>query len=139
MNPINLEFKSNKTPEEIFSYLSDMTKFASVHPVISKIDKLQGGNYLVYETLKFAGIPISFTYPVVVLSDSEENQVCIRATVMKITKIEMNISILSKGGGSLIKEEISFKSFLPVKKIMAGIFRKQHAELFDNIEKDKLK
>ena len=36
---MDLLFKLNKPPDLIFDYLTDMQKFVSVHPVISKIDK----------------------------------------------------------------------------------------------------
>jgi hypothetical protein len=37
-------------------------------------------------------------------------------------------------GRTIIDEEIQFKSPLPVKFIMESIFRKQHDQLFKNIE-----
>jgi hypothetical protein len=35
---------------------------------------------------------------------------------------------------TLIEEEISFRSWLPVRPLMENIFRKQHQLLFRNIE-----
>ena len=34
---MKLTFKSEKSVEKIFEYLTDMQKFAAVHPVISKM------------------------------------------------------------------------------------------------------
>ena len=58
---MNLIFRVNKPIDTVFDYLTDMQKFVSVHPLISKIDDLSGNNYLVHETLKVGFIPFSFT------------------------------------------------------------------------------
>lgn len=135
---MKLTFKVNQPIETIFEYLTDMQKFASVHPVISKIKQLEGNNYLVYETLKLGFIPFSFTYPVSIESNFEDKKVTIKAVVMKITKIEMNYSLHTENNTTntttIINEIITFDSVLPVKPIMASIFKKQHKQLFQNIE-----
>jgi carbon monoxide dehydrogenase subunit G len=61
---MKLSFKIHNNIDLIFGYLTNMQKFVSVHPVISKIDNTSNKNYLVDETLKFGFIPFSFTYPV---------------------------------------------------------------------------
>ena len=68
-----LKFKLKKTLPFIFKYLSDMEKFTSVHPLISKIDKKGTNSYPVHETLKFGFIPFSFTYPVIIEALTKEN------------------------------------------------------------------
>ncbi|MBK7882465.1 MAG: hypothetical protein IPJ81_00470 [Chitinophagaceae bacterium] len=114
-----------------------MKKFVSVHPVITKIDTLGNNNYLVHETLKIGFIPFSFTYPVTIESNDFDKSVIIRATVMKFTKIEMIFKLSSYNGLTKIDETINFNTFLPVKPIMQKIFRKQHQQLFKNIEQAK--
>ncbi|MCP9769879.1 SRPBCC family protein [Lacihabitans sp. LS3-19] len=130
-------FTINKPPNLIFEYLTDMEKFVSVHPVISKMDDRGGENYLVHETLKLGFIPFSFTYPVIIEKNEQEKQVKILATVMKMTKIEMEFNLKKDGDYTVVTEQISFKSPLPIKFIMKSIFRKQHTQLFKNIEKLK--
>jgi len=130
---MNLSFKVNKDPEFIFDYLSDMQKFVSVHPVITKIDDRGNGDYLVHETLKLVFVPLSFTYPVTISGNSKDKTILIKATVMKITKIEMSFKIVGGEGFSTVDESIQFTSPLPVKNSMQNIFRKQHALLFKNI------
>lgn len=131
---MDLSFKLKKSPDLIFDYLTDMQKFVSVHPVISKIDKTGDESYLVYETLKFAFIPFSFTYPVTIEKNSADKVVVIRATVLKVTKIEMLFVLKADNDHTIIEENIQFRSPLPIKFIMQGIFRKQHGQLFKNIE-----
>lgn len=135
---MNLTFKINKPIETVFEYLTDMQKFASIHPVISKIKFLEANNYLVYETLKVGFIPFSFTYPVSIEANFEDKKVTIKAVVMKFTKIEMNYSLHTENNSiintTIINEKITFKSILPVKSIMATIFKKQHKQLFQNLE-----
>ncbi|MES2679036.1 MAG: hypothetical protein V4635_04090 [Bacteroidota bacterium] len=130
---MNLSFKVNKHPEFIFDYLTDMQKYVSVHPVITKIDSRGNGDYLVHETLKLAFLPLSFTYPVNVSGNSDDKTILIKATVMKITKIEMMFKIIGGDGFSTVDETIHFQSPLPVKNTMQNIFRKQHTRLFKNI------
>lgn len=132
---MNLSFILHKSPDFIFDYLTDMDKFASIHPVISRIDKTGENKFLVHETLKLGFIPFSFTYPVSIESNRSAKTVTIKATVMKLTHIEMNFSIRSEGNHSVVDESISFKSFLPVKAVMEKVFREQHTLLFQNMDK----
>jgi len=130
---MQLSFRLNKTPDFIFDYLTDMQKFVSVHPVIFQIDRIADENYLVQETLKFGYIPFSFTYPVTIEKNSDDKVVVIRATVMKLTKIEMRFVIKTDQDHSIVDEHIQFKSALPLKFAMQRIFKKQHHQLFQNI------
>jgi carbon monoxide dehydrogenase subunit G len=117
-------YKINKPAEFIFEYLTDMQKFTSVHPVISKIDSLRQNNFLVHETLKLGFIPFSFTYPVTIESNKEQKRIVMLATAMKINKIEMIYDIKEEKRGSVVHEEINFKSILPIKFIIERIFKK---------------
>ena len=123
---MKLSFRIHKKSDLIFDYLTDMQKFVSVHPVISKIDNTSEKDYLVYEKLKFGFIPFSFTYPVTIEKNAIDKTVIIRATVFKLTKIEMKFVLKADNNYTIIDEEIKFKSSLPVKFIMESIFKKQH-------------
>jgi carbon monoxide dehydrogenase subunit G len=131
---MKLSFKIHKNTDLVFDYLTDMQKFVSVHPVISKIENTSDKSYLVHETLKVGFIPFSFTYPVTLENSISDKIVVIRATVFKLTKIEMKFVLKADNGHTIIDEEIQFKSPLPLKFIMESIFRKQHDQLFKNIE-----
>ena len=131
---MNLTFRVNKPIDTVFDYLTDIQKFVSVHPLISKIDDLSGNNYLVHETLKVGFIPFSFTYPVKIEQSFQEKKVIIRAIIMKLTKIEMTYQLASDNNLTVIEEVITFKSILPIKSIMESIFRKQHTLLFEKME-----
>lgn len=131
---MNLSFRIKKNTDLVFDYLTDMQKFVSVHPVIFQIDNTGNENYLVHETLKLGFIPFSFTYPVIIEKNSIDKRVIIRATVFKLTKIEMKFVLKPDNDFTIIDEEINFKSPLPVKFIVQNIFKKQHTQLFKNIE-----
>lgn len=128
-----LTFEVKKPLETVFENLTDMQKFVSFHPIISKIEPISDNNYLVYETLKFGFIPVSFTYQVLVSSSLAEKTVEMKATVLKFTKIQMAFELKSKGDYTVITETINFKSPFPVKGIMSKIFKKQHITLFANM------
>ena len=131
---MELSFKLKKTPDFIFEYLTDMQKFVSVHPVISQILNTGNDSYLIHETLKFGNIPFSFSYPVTIEKHLGDKIVIIRATVMKLTKIEMKFVLEAEKDFTIVKENIQFKSLLPVKFIMRKILKKQHSQFFKNIE-----
>ncbi len=131
-----LYFRIKKSPDIILDYLTDMQKFASVHPVISKIEKTTEGKYIVHETLKLGLFPFSFTYPASIESRPLHNTIIIRATVMKLTKIEMTFVLKAEKDATVVEESIKFKTLLPVKFIMEGVFRAQHTQLFKNIESE---
>lgn len=131
---MDLSFRIKTPIDLVFNYLSDMQKFVSVHPVIYKIADTNNGSYRVHETLKFGFFPFSFTYPVTVEKNSAEKLVNISATVFKITKIQIKFKLIADGDYTVIKENIDFKSPLPIAFLMERIFRKQHSQLFKNIE-----
>ena len=131
---MELSFKIRKSPAFVFDYLTDMQKFATVHPVIYKIENTGINSYLIYETLKFGFIPISFKYPVSIEVNRLEQLVVYRAVVMKIAQIEMRFMAKQKDGHTQVVENIIFKSLLPIKPMMQIIFKKQHSQLFKNIE-----
>jgi len=134
---MNLKFEINKPIHIVFEYLTDMRKFVSVHPVISKIDNISGNNFLVHETLTLVVIPISFTYPVTIDQNFNEKKVVIRAKIMKIIGIEMSYSLTSENNSTIVNETISFKSPFSIKSLMQKTFKKQHTVLFKNIETSK--
>lgn len=131
---MKLSFKLHKNIDLVFDYLTVMEKFVSVHPIITQIDDMGDDRYLVHETLKFGFIPFSFTYPVTIEKSTPDKTVTIRATVFKLTKIEMNFALKADNDFTIIDEEILFKSPLPINFIMESVFKKQHSQLFKNIE-----
>jgi carbon monoxide dehydrogenase subunit G len=131
---MELTFRVKKTVEYVFDHLTDMQKFVSVHPVITKIEKIGNDSYLVYEMLKIGLIPFAFTYPATIEKNGADKVVIIRATVFKLTKIEMTFILKADNDYTVIEEHIQFKSPLPLKLIMQSVFRKQHHQLFKNIE-----
>jgi carbon monoxide dehydrogenase subunit G len=135
---MNVDYKINRPAEIVYEHLTDMEKFVKVHPVIYRIDHLSDKDYLIFEKLKFGFIPYSFTYYASVDGNRSEQTVTMKATVMKIIKIEMFYKIKTENDQTLVNETINFKSFLPVKFMMQKIFREQHLQLFLNIEKESL-
>lgn len=131
---MTLRYTLNKTADFIFDYLTDMDKFASIHPMITRIESMGDNRYLVHETVKIGIFPYSFTYPVIVERDAGNHSVTMRATVMKMTHILMEYTIREEAGQSTVEETITFKSILPIKGVMEKLFREQHALLFRNME-----
>ena len=63
-----------------------------------------------------------------------KNLILMQAVVMKLTKIEMVYVLSADDDFTVIDENITVKSPLPIKSIIERIFRKQHGLLFKNIE-----
>lgn len=131
---MKLSYRINANIDTTFDYLTNMKKFVSVHPVIYQIDTIGNENYLVHETLKFAFIPFSFAYPVTIEKSILDKKVTFRATIYKLTQIEMKFILTEDNKFTIIDEEINFKSILPLIFFMQNIIKKQHHQLFKNIE-----
>ncbi len=131
---MDLTFRIRQTSNYIFDHLTDMQKFASVHPVITQIDNTGNDSYLVFETLTFGFIRFPFTYPMTTSNNQLEKTVLMRATVMKLIHAEMRFVLKPENDFTVIKETINFKSPLPITSIMQRVFTKQHNQLFKNIE-----
>jgi carbon monoxide dehydrogenase subunit G len=134
---MTLNFQVNLPLKTVFENLTDMQKYVACHPVITQIDQTGTNMYLVHETLKFGPIPILFTYPVKVEQDHTTKKVIYNAQVMKINHIKMEFDLVEKLGTTQVTETITFKTFLPIKGIMANIFKTQHEQLFKNMNEHK--
>lgn len=131
---MDLTFELKQPVELVLNYLTDMQKFASVHPVITKIEKTGTDAYMVYEKMKLGFIPYSFTYPVTIGHNVEKGTVTMRAVVMKMTRIEMVFSVEPSENGSTVREHIEFRSPLPIRRTMEKVFREQHQKFFQNLD-----
>jgi carbon monoxide dehydrogenase subunit G len=129
-----LTFRVQRGIDHVFTYLSDMEKFVTVHPVISKIEAISDDTFRVYETLKLGYIPFSFTYPASVTKNPSEKIIVIRATVFRLTRIVIHFRLRTDQTHTIVDEEIVFSSPLPVVFLMKRVFREQHERLFRNIE-----
>jgi carbon monoxide dehydrogenase subunit G len=131
---MNLRHQVNQSSEIVFDYLTDMTKFVSIHPVIEKLERVGGNDYLVFETLKFGFIPFSFTYPATVCGDQASKSVVMNARVMKVATIEFRFQISEGDGVSIIDEWILVNSVLPLKSLIQQVIKKQHLQFFENLQ-----
>ena len=136
-----LYYKLNKPIAFIYNYLTDMQKFASVHPIISKIEKTNENTYLAHETLQVGFFPFSFTYPVHIQGDESTRCITMKAKVFGIVEIEMIFRLFETLGQNpheesitKIEETIKFKSLFPIAPFVKSVFRTQHKKLFQNIE-----
>lgn len=129
-----LHFKVSKKPEQVFEYLTDMNKFVKSHPIIFKIDDLGNNNYLVYERLKLGLIPVKFKYKVRVTGNFEKKEVNMSAAILRMVKIRMQFILKTTGSQTEIYETVVFNTLLPVKWVLKRVFRKQHLQLFKNIQ-----
>ena len=131
---MHLTHTLNQPADLVFRYLTDMQRFTSVHPVITRIIPTGNQRYLVHETLRLGFLPLSFTYPVTVESDQTKNWVNMQAKVMGLVTIRMNFTIRTEGNRTVVQEVIDIIAPAPLRFIMQAIFRKQHERLFKTID-----
>lgn len=133
-NPImKLKHTLQASLQDVFPYLADPDLFASVHPVISKIETKGNGHYVVHETLKLGPIPFSFTYPAIIHHDVEMGTVHMQAIVFKMTTMNMSFQFTKENDMTIIEENIDIKSKLPFNALTLNVVKSQHLELFKNI------
>lgn len=128
-----LTFKIQKDTQIVLSYLTDIQKFVSVHPLIYKMTELDKNKYKVYESIKLGILTYRFTYQAVLTH--EGSLVLIKASVMGLTKLTMNFHLREEGNETVVVEELTIKSVLPIKNFMTNLISKQHEEMFRNIFK----
>jgi carbon monoxide dehydrogenase subunit G len=131
---MQLRYKVTKKANVVFEYLTDMQKFVAVHPVIFKIDKIKENSFLAHEKLSFGIVNIKFNYPFTIEKNKADNEIIMRATVMKLIQIEIRFNLIEAEEYTTIEEKIIFKSIFPIKFMVQSIFFEQHKLLFKNIE-----
>lgn len=129
-----LRFTLTQPADVVFEHLTDVRKFVSIHPVISRMEALGAGRYRVYETLTVGGLPVSFTYRATIAADPAAKTVRIAATVFGLARIQMHFGLFRKGEKTVVEENVTFRSVLPLKPLMEKVFREQHQLLFQNLE-----
>lgn len=130
---MHLTFTVNQPANLVFNYLTNMQKFASVHPVITRIVPTGKHQYVVHETLRMAFLPVSFTYPITVESDRAKNWVKMQARVMGLIRIGINFRISTEESLTVVEEVINIIAPAPLRFVIESIFKKQHELLFKTI------
>ena len=131
---LTIEQKINKPVNVVFDNLSNMDKFVKVHPIIYKIDKTAENYYLIHEKLKFLFIPVRFKYTTLLSSNEKNKTIQFNAKIYNVLKIEMTIELFEAGTQTQLRETVKFKTVLPITWVLKSIFKKQHHQLFLNIE-----
>jgi carbon monoxide dehydrogenase subunit G len=126
-----LTFKIDKDVPTTIKYLTETDKFVSVHPLIYKMKDLNNNNYKVYERVKIGFFTYNFSYFAKITQI--ENSLQIFASVMGLTKLTMLFNFHIEGNKTIIIEELTIQSILPIKKFMTNLVAKQHKEMFENI------
>jgi len=153
-----LRFSLRASAERVRAFLTDPDAFISVHPIIDRMVSDSAGGYHVYETISVGPFRWSFRYRAEMAEDPTDGSIRIRATVRRFTRMDMHFRIepgdsnhLSRvgpgsgigpnggirqdGGGCTVTEKITFSSPLPIGFVMRRVFRRQHDQLFRNIDR----
>jgi carbon monoxide dehydrogenase subunit G len=130
-----LEYKIKKSVAEVFDILSDMQKFTDVHPLVYKVEQVADSKYKVFEKVKMGFLNLDFTYYAIAHKNETEKTISIDAKVHLVNNFGMRFKLTEDGDYTKVLEEVIIKTPLPIKSYMEGLFREQHAILFQNLEK----
>lgn len=126
-----LTFKIDKDIPTTLKYFTEVHKFVSVHPLIYKMTDLNNNNYKVYERVRFGLFYYRFSYYAKI--EQIDNSLRIYASVMGLTKLTMLFNFHIEENKTIIIEELTIQSILPIKKFMTNLITKHHQEMFKNI------
>ena len=132
---MTLIFTLKETPEFVFQHLGDMNLFVRYHPVIYKIEATGSNSWRVFEKLNLGFFTWSFTYPATVEADEKTSSISMKANVLSLVHVHIFFQISSENGITKVGDEITFRSVLPIQFLLQSIFRKQHTQLFANLDK----
>jgi hypothetical protein len=120
------------SPEVVYACLTDMQRFAVLHPVIYRIVELGNGRYRIHE--RMPGLSwLRFSYPAEVQGDTDKMHVYMQAKVFGLVRVRMVFELVPLADGCAVKESVDFQTWLPVKRRLERTFRAQHLQLFANI------
>ncbi len=129
---MTLDHHVSKSADEVFACLTDAAQFVAVHPVIYRLEALDATRYRVFERLPL--LPFSFTYPATISGLREAGEVRMEATVGGgLVHIGMRFTITPHGAGCVVREDVTFRTWLPVRAVLERLFQRLHRQLFVNI------
>jgi carbon monoxide dehydrogenase subunit G len=137
MKKIQLTFHLRQHLSVVWDCLSNMRRFAEVHPVMERATQTGPGKYRMHERLPVACFKVPFSYPVVLALTKEPHTVKMHAIVMGLTHIHLEFRLFSEGNGTRVEEHASIRSPLPVHGAMRKAFEKYHPQLFEAIDRQQ--
>ena len=132
-----LNYIITKPVDQVYQCLTDMQKFAEVHPVIYKVEQLSKTEFLFYEKIKIVFIPFSFNYKVNLKISLMTKPVEVDSQVQKGVYLTLKFLLQEKNNQTEVQEEINIKANVFIKIIFKVILKNAHKKLFQNIDKAK--
>lgn len=134
---MDLTFHLQASPDHVIEHLAVPHLFASVHPLIERMEPLPDGRVRARERMMIGPwrTPLRFGYIATIETDPAERTVRMSADVFGMARLRFTFRVQPQGSASLVKERAEVSSLLPIHGLINGIIRKQHAILFANIER----
>ncbi len=131
---MELQFKVNKPLRQVYEMLSDLKVYGRYHPIITDVKHIEANKYRVFETVRMGFISYHFKYPASVHSDGLNSRVWYEASVMNLVKIKMDYKLDSLDTErTLLTEQLTIRSILPVHWYLRPLIKKCHIELFERM------
>lgn len=132
---LELRHTLDAPPAHVYACLTDMDLFVATHPLIYRVASLGGQRHRMYERLP--GLRwLPFSYPAEVVGDLQRLVVQMRAKVFGLVTIAMVFELQPTALGCSVVETVDIQTWLPIRKVIAKIFRAQHVRWFQNIAAD---
>lgn len=132
--PMHLTHHVKAPLETVYAHLAQAKQFVSIHPLIYKAEPMPDGRYRLYERLPIGPFSLSFTYPACFLGAPGGNSVSMQATIFGLVTVELLFKLVEAAGQTIVDEHITFKTWLPIEWAMQPIFKKQHNQMFAQLE-----
>lgn len=127
---MELNYTFTKPIEEVYPYFFDLQKFASVHPVVQKIEEISENKYLFHEKMG----PFTFRYLVYRLPSEMPLQIVLSSTILRYLQLKLDIRLQPLDTGTQLQEKVSVQAPLPIKVLFLKLFPPIHYQLFKRIQ-----
>ena len=120
--------------DNAFKIITNPISYPEIHPLITKVDKIDENCFECHETTTIFGIPYSFKY-LVYLSQPCSNLVVMTSEVQKGVWMKLSFSIQYLQNQQFLCEEIEISGPYLVQKILSKKLKKAHYKMFYNLKR----
>ena len=120
--------------DNAFKTITNPISYPEIHPLITKVDKIDKNRFECHETTAIFSIPYSFKY-VVDINSINSNQVVMISEVQKGVWMKLNFSIQYLQNEPFLCEEIEIRGSYLVQKILSKKLKKAHQKMFNNLKR----
>ncbi len=118
----------------VFTFIADIQKFVSIHPVLFKADEVKPNYFLLHERLN-KHLPFSFSYYVTMVEITPNQKVVMHSNIFKLVDLTLTFDFNYNEQAKVteIAEYIDIKAPTLIKYQFVKMISKIHVQLFSII------